>query len=69
MEMNAGGLLEKFETMNKLPDKCLERKLKHASTHSLTLPEVLFAFIVPGIGILTSCVVWSLENLWSRVNI
>ena len=65
--MEEGGLLLKFEKMHALPDKCAERRLEMAKSNAITLPEVMAAFILLGVGILASCVMFFLELLYSCV--
>ena len=62
--MREAGLLLKFEDMNKLPDKCAESRKHMGKSHALAIPEISAAFLILGVGIITSLFVFYLEYSW-----
>ena len=65
--MKEAGLLQRFKEIHKMPDKCRLRKVKMAEIRALTLPEVMAAFIILGVGLATAMFVFFLESVLSCV--
>ena len=65
LKKREAGLLLKFEDMNKLPDdQCAESRKRMVTSHALTIPEISAAFLILGVGIITSLFVFYLEYSW-----